>query len=50
MPKPRKQMGVQQMLLSPDPDTKAILQYLCEQSGKLYQSGIYYSRPEGVTI
>jgi IS605 OrfB family transposase len=37
-------MGVQQMLLSPDPDTKAILQYLCEQSGKLYQSGIYYSR------
>ena len=44
MPKPKKQMGVQQMLLHPDKETKAILQYLCEQSGKLYNTGIYFAR------
>lgn len=37
-------MGVQQVLLHPDPETKAILQYLCEQSGKVYNSGVYFSR------
>ncbi|MEH2195175.1 MAG: transposase [Nostoc sp.] len=37
-------MGVQQVLLSPDKDTKAILEYLCEQSGKLYNSGVYFAR------
>ena len=44
MAKPKKQMGVQQMLLHPDQETKAILQYLCEQSGKLYNSGVYFAR------
>ncbi|MBE9128340.1 MULTISPECIES: RNA-guided endonuclease InsQ/TnpB family protein [unclassified Coleofasciculus] len=44
MAKARKQMGVQQMLLHPDKETKAILQYLCEQSGKLYNNGVYFSR------
>ena len=44
MPKPEKSMGVQQVLLHPDPETKAILQYLCEQSGKVYNSGVYFSR------
>jgi putative transposase len=44
MPKPKKNMGVQQVLLHPDPETKAILQYLCEQSGKVYNSGVYFSR------
>jgi putative transposase len=44
MSKIKKQMGVQQMLLKPDPETKAILQYLCEQSGKLYNSGVYFAR------
>jgi putative transposase len=44
MPKIKKQMGVQQMLLKPDAETKAILQYLCEQSGKLYNSGLYFAR------
>jgi IS605 OrfB family transposase len=44
MAKTKKQMGVQQMLLHPDKETKAILQYLCEQSGKLYNSGVYFSR------
>jgi IS605 OrfB family transposase len=44
MAKPKKQMGVQQMLLHPNKDTKAILQYLCEQSGKLYNTGVYLAR------
>ena len=37
-------MGVQQVLLSPDHETKAVLNYLCQQSGKLYNSGIYFAR------
>ena len=44
MAKIKKPMGVQQMLLNPDQETKAILQYLCEQSGKLYNSGVYFAR------
>lgn len=44
MAKAKKQMGVQQMLLHPDKETKAILEYLCEQSGKLYNSGVYFAR------
>jgi len=34
MPKVQKFMGVQQVLLSPDHEMKAILEYLCQQSGK----------------
>ena len=37
-------MGVQQVLLSPDNETKAVLEYLCQQSGKLYNSGVYFAR------
>ena len=37
-------MGVQQILLSPDNQTKALLEYLCEQSGKLYNTGVYFAR------
>lgn len=44
MAKPKKQLGIQQMLLHPDKETKAILEYLCEQSGKLYNSGVYFAR------
>ena len=44
MPRLKKSMGVQQILLHPDSETKAILQYLCEQSGKVYNSGVYFSR------
>lgn len=44
MAKPKKQIGVQQMVLYPDKETKAILQYLCEQSGKLYNTGVYFAR------
>ncbi len=44
MPKVQKFMGVQQVLLSPDHEIKAILEYLCQQSGKLYNSGVYFAR------
>jgi putative transposase len=42
--KDKKPMGVQQILLHPEPEIKAILCYLCEQAGKLYNSGVYFSR------
>lgn len=44
MGKRKKLMGVQQVLLSPSPETKALLDYLCQQSGKLYNTGIYFAR------
>ncbi|MHC5675138.1 nuclease/transposase family protein [Nostoc sp.] len=44
MPKAKKLMGVQQVLLNSNQETKAILQYLCEQSGKLYNTGVYFAR------
>ena len=44
MAKNKKAMGVQQVLLSPDNETKAVLEYLCQQSGKLYNSGVYFAR------
>src|SRR4028119_1375984 len=34
-------MGVQQVLLSPDKELEVLLNYLCQQSGKLYNSGVY---------
>ncbi len=40
----KKQMGVQQILLHPDKETEALLQYLCQQAGKLYNCGIYFAR------
>lgn len=42
--KPKKSIGIQQVLLKPDIETKAILDYLCSQSGKLYNTGIYFAR------
>jgi len=44
MAKARKMMGVQQILLSLDAETQALLEYLCQQSGKLYNSGLYFAR------
>ncbi|MEQ8997524.1 MAG: transposase [Coleofasciculus sp. B1-GNL1-01] len=44
MAKNKKPRGVQQMRLHPDEETKAILEYLCEQSGKLYNMGVYFAR------
>jgi len=42
--KTKKNMGVQQVMLSPDEETKALLEYLCQQSGKLYNNGVYFAR------
>jgi putative transposase len=42
--KPKKIMGVQQVLLSPTTEVQALLEYLCQQSGKLYNSGVYLAR------
>jgi putative transposase len=39
--KTQKIMGVQQILLSPTKEVQALLEYLCQQSGKLYNSGVY---------
>ncbi|NEO90921.1 MAG: IS200/IS605 family element transposase accessory protein TnpB [Moorea sp. SIO3G5] len=44
MAKNNKKIGVQQMVLHPDQETNAILEYLCEQSGKLYNMGVYFAR------
>jgi IS605 OrfB family transposase len=42
--KAKKTMGLQQILLSPDRETKALLEYLCQQAGKLYNNGVYFAR------
>ncbi|WP_229423936.1 RNA-guided endonuclease InsQ/TnpB family protein [Moorena producens] len=44
MVKRKAQIGVQQILLHPDTETEAILNYLCQQSGKLYNMGLYLTR------
>ena len=44
MTKAKKTMGVQQVLLSPNKELQALLEYLCQQSGKLYNSGVYLAR------
>ncbi len=44
MNKTQRIMGVQQVLLSPTKEVKALLEYLCQQSGKLYNSGVYLAR------
>jgi putative transposase len=36
--------GCQQILINPDPNLKAILEFICEESNKLANCGIYYSR------
>ncbi|TAE53572.1 MAG: transposase, partial [Oscillatoriales cyanobacterium] len=37
-------MGVQQVLLSPNKELQTLLEYLCRQSEKLYNSGVYLAR------
>lgn len=44
VPKAKKTMGIQQVLLNPNQETKALLEYLCQQSGKLYNNGVYFAR------
>jgi IS605 OrfB family transposase len=36
--------GCQQILIHPDKDLKAILEFICEQSKKIANQGIYYAR------
>ncbi|MEN2383642.1 MAG: hypothetical protein HEQ35_31275 [Gloeotrichia echinulata IR180] len=36
--------GCQQVLISPDKELRAILEFICEQSNKLANCGLYYSR------
>lgn len=40
----KKKLGVQQVLLHLDKETEELLEYLCQQSGKLYNCGIYFAR------
>jgi IS605 OrfB family transposase len=42
--KTKKIRGVQQVLLNPDPETRALLEYLCQQAGQLYNNGVYFAR------
>lgn len=44
MAKPKKAMGVQQDLIKPDNELKAILEYLCSESNKLHNCAVYYAR------
>jgi putative transposase len=44
MRKPKKLMGVQQILLHPDKETQSILEYLCSESNKLHNCATYYAR------
>lgn len=44
MPKIKKSMDVQQCLIKTDKETEAILQYRCQQSGNLYNNGVYFAR------
>ena len=44
MNKTQRIIGVQQVLLSPTKEVQALLKYLCQQSGKLYNTGVYLAR------
>jgi putative transposase len=44
MAKPKKLMGVQQCLLSPDQELRAILEYICTESNSLHNCAVYYAR------
>jgi putative transposase len=44
MAKPKKLMGVQQCLLTPDPELRAILEYICSESNSLHNCAVYYAR------
>lgn len=44
MAKPKKLMGVQQCLLAPDQELRAILEYICTQSNSLHNCAVYYAR------
>ncbi|MCW6037721.1 hypothetical protein K4A83_15785 [Spirulina subsalsa FACHB-351] len=37
-------MGVQQVLLHPSKELKAVLEYICSESNKLHNCAVYYAR------
>lgn len=44
MVKLQKLMGMQQCLINPDNELKAILAYLCSESNKIHNCALYYAR------
>jgi putative transposase len=40
--------GCQQVLINPDNELKAILEFVCEESRKLADCGIYYSGEKSI--
>jgi hypothetical protein len=44
MAKLKNLMGVQQCLITPDKDLKAIVEYICSESNKLHNCAVYYAR------
>ena len=44
MSKTTKNMGCQQVLLYPDKNLLAILEYLCGEANKVFNCSIYYAR------
>jgi putative transposase len=36
--------GCQQILLKPDKELKAVLEYICQESNKLHNCAVYYAR------
>lgn len=39
-----KTLGVQQVLIHAGSDTRSLLTYVCQQSAKVYNTGVYYAR------
>ncbi|MGK7918483.1 MAG: hypothetical protein AB4080_00525 [Trichodesmium sp.] len=44
MSKTKKKMGCQQVLLHPDKNLLAILEYLCGEANKVFNCSVYYAR------
>ena len=44
MSKKTKNIGCQQVLLHPDKNLLAILEYLCAQANKVFNYSVYYAR------
>jgi len=42
--KAKQMFGCQQVLVNPDKELRAIIEYLCSESAKLTNCGVYYSR------
>ena len=42
--KKTKNIGCQQVLLHPDKDLRAVLEYLCGEANKVFNCSVYYAR------